>query len=153
MPLVDAQIGPKGCFVSIIVHATPKRFAALMAAGQNNPAPFTGLGLVDPGASNTMIDRSVVAFLGLQSTGVGRLLTPTTGSTPHNCNQYDVSVWFPQAPTLVQAKPSAYPVHLTLPVSETDFSAQGFHVLIGRDILSHGVFIFNGLCGRFMLGF
>jgi len=100
-----------------------------------------------------MIDRSVVHLLGLQPTGVIPILTPSTGVTPHNCNQYDVSVWFAQAPTLIQALPVPHPVHLTLPVTETDFSVQGFQVLIGRDILARGVFICNGLCGRFTLAF
>src|SRR5205823_1241843 len=105
------------------------------------------------GASNTMIDQSIVGLLNLQPTGQIPILTPSTGSTPHNCNQYDVSVWFPQAPTLVQAQPFPHPVHLTLPVTEADFSAQGFHVLIGRDILARGVLIYNGLYGRFTLAF
>jgi len=100
-----------------------------------------------------MIDVSVVQLLGLQPTGVIPILTASTGSTPHNCNQYDVSVWFPQAPTLIHSQPMPYPVHLTLPVTETDFSAQGFQVLIGRDVLSRGVFIYNGLGGRFTLAF
>jgi len=100
-----------------------------------------------------MIDQSVVQFLGLQPTGIVPTLTPSTGSNPHLCNQYDVSVWFPQAPTLTQAQPVPHPVHLTLPVSEADFSAQGFHVLIGRDILARGIFIYNGLAGRFTLAF
>jgi hypothetical protein len=99
-----------------------------------------------------MIDRSVVQLLGLQPTGQMNVLT-AAGSTPSVCNQYDVSVWFPQAPTLIQSQPAPHPVHLTLPVTESDFSQQGFHVLIGRDILARGVFIYNGLCGRFTLAF
>jgi hypothetical protein len=153
MPLVDAQIGTAGCLVNVTLHVSPGRYSALANAGQNPPPSYNGIGLVDTGASNTMIDRSVVGFLGLQPTGITRILTPSTGSTRFNVNQYDVSVWFPQAPTLIQTQAVPHPVHLTLPVAETDFSAHGFHVLIGRDILSRGVFIYNGLCGRFTLAF
>jgi hypothetical protein len=99
-----------------------------------------------------MIDLSVVQRLGLQPTGQTNVLT-AAGSTPTVCNQYDVSVWFPLAPTLIRAQPVPHPVHLTLRVTESDFSAQGFQVLIGRDILALGVFIYNGLCGRFTLAF
>src|SRR5437870_10059746 len=116
MPLIDSQIVATGCLVVVTVHVSPGRFVALSSAGAPIPPAFTGSGLVDPGASNTMIDLSVVPLLGLQPTGVVPILTPSTGSTPYNCNQYDVSVWFPQAPTLKQAQPVPYPVHLTLPV-------------------------------------
>jgi hypothetical protein len=153
MPLLDAEITPAGCIVSIAIHVSAGRYQALTQAGQTPPQAFRGVGLVDSGASNTMIDHSVVQALGLQPTGVVPTLTPSTGPTPHLCDQYDVSVWFPQAPTLIQAQPSPHPIQLTLPVSGADFSAFGFDVLIGRDILGHGVFIYNGLTGRFTLAF
>jgi hypothetical protein len=157
MPLVDAPISPAGCFVDVAIHISEGRVAALTAAGKPLRKPFLGAGLVDPGASNSMIDVTIVKMLGLQPTGVISILTPSTGSTPYNCNQYDVSVWFPQAPTLIQQTlqqaATPHPVHLTLPVTDTDFSAQGFQVRIGRDVLARGVFIYNGLCGRFTLAF
>src|SRR5258708_10611510 len=145
MPLVDAQIAAGGCLVFVTVHVSTGRIIALTAAGQAQPFPVNGTGLVDSGASNSMIDVSVVQRLGLQPTGQTSVLT-AAGSTPSVCNQYDVSVWFPQAPTLIKAQPVPHPVHLTLPVTESDFSAQGFHVLIGRDILARRVFIYNVLC-------
>ena len=153
MPLLDAQITAMGCVASVTIYLSAGRVQAITQAGQNLPNPFSGTGLIDPGASNTMICRSVVQALGLQPTGIGQMLTPSTGSTPHQCNQYDVSVWFPQMPTLVQSQPTAHPVHLTLPVAEGDFSKHGFQVLIARDILAHGVFIYNGLAARFTLAF
>src|SRR2546427_12458580 len=111
MPLVDAQIAAGGCLVFVTVHVSPGRFAAMTAAGQAPPQPVNGTGLVDSGASNSMIDRSVVQLLGLQPTGQMNVLT-AAGSTPSVCNQYDVSVWFPQAPTLIQSQPAPHPVHL-----------------------------------------
>lgn len=153
MPLIDAQITPIGCLVSVAIQVSTGRFGALQKAGQPIPQPFFALGLVDPGASNTMIDKSAVQALGLQPTGSTPMLTPSTGAVPHQCNQYDVSVWFPQSPTLVQTQPTPYAVHLTLPVSEADFSAHGFQVLIGRDILARGLFVYNGRTGSFTLAF
>lgn len=153
MPLIDAPIQPAGCLVDIALHVGESRYRLLKQAGLPLPARFQGIGLTDPGASSTVIDQSVVSLLGLQSIGVAPRFTSTTGAIPHLCNVYDVSVWFPQPPTLVQAQPGAHPIHLTLPVSEADFSVSGFHVLIGRDILARGVFIYNGLTGRFTLAF
>ena len=153
MPLIDALISPTGCLVDIAIHVNEKRYQSLKNSGQALPPRFQGTGLVDPGASNTVIDLAIVQFLGLPSIGVVPRFTSTTGVVPHLINLYEVSVWFPQPPTLVQTQPSAHPVHLTLPVSEADFSTAGFHVLIGRDILASGVFIYYGLAGRFTLAF
>src|SRR5437588_10701293 len=112
MPLIDLQITSTGCVVVVSIHVSAGRYQALQQAGQVPPPIFNGRGLVDPGASITSIDPSVVKFLGLQPTGLVPMVTPSTGSTPHLCNQYDVSVWFPQAPTLVHAFPVPQPIPL-----------------------------------------
>lgn len=67
--------------------------------------------------------------------------------TPAMCNQYDVSIVIPC--------PKALPFQvLTTAVTEHEFfNAQGFHALIGRDILSRCVFIYNGSVGLFTLGY
>jgi hypothetical protein len=153
MPLIDASITAAGCLVDIAIHIAESRYLSLKQAGIAPPPRFHGTGLVDPGASSTVIDFSIVQFLGLQSIGVVPSFTSTTGAIPHLTKRYAVSVWFPQPPTPVQAQPSAHPVHLNLPVIEADFSTAGFHVLIGRDILARAVFIYNGLAGRFTLAF
>jgi hypothetical protein len=153
MPLVDATIVAQGCLVFVTVHVSNSRFHALQIAGAQPPSAFNGIGLVDTGASNTLIDKSIVPFLGLQPSGIVPVFSPTTGATPISINEYDVSVWFPQAPNLIQSQVTPHPVHLTLPVTEADFSGQGFHVLIGRDVLARGVLIYNGLSGRFTLAF
>jgi hypothetical protein len=44
-----------------------------------------------------------------------------------------------------------HPSHLTLPVMEADFSLQGIHALIGRDILAHCYLAYDGRNGRFTL--
>jgi len=115
--------------------------------------PFAGIGLVDSGASTSAIDLTVVAALGLQPISAVYALTASTGPAPISVNEYDVSVWFPQPSSAVQSQPSIHPIHHTLPVTEADFSLQGFHVLIGRDILARSLFIYNGLSGRFTLAF
>ncbi len=47
------------------------------------PNPVAVKGLVDTGASCTVIDPTVVQRLGLTPTGSTMILTPSTGSTPH----------------------------------------------------------------------
>jgi hypothetical protein len=42
---------------------------------------------------------------------------------------------------------------LTIPVIESDLSAQGFQVLIGRDVLSQGLLWYNGRARTLSLAF
>jgi hypothetical protein len=66
------------------------------------------------------------------------MITPSTGTTPHMADQYDVSLIIPG--------PTGMPLHLpTLGVSCTHLLlAQGFHALIGRDVLAQCVVTYNG---------
>jgi hypothetical protein len=66
------------------------------------------------------------------------MLTPSTGPTPIDADVYDVSVVIPNAPQL--------PLMIAnMPVSASElFQAQGFHALLGRDILQRCVVTYNG---------
>jgi hypothetical protein len=118
----------------------------LLAAGQLVPNPVQIRGLLDTGASGTAIDPTVLTALGLTPTGTTLVLTPTTGNTPQPADQYDVGFLIPA--------PNGAPLFSqTLPVMASELlAAQGFHALIGRDILSQCVFVYNG-SGFFTLSY
>jgi hypothetical protein len=103
-------------------------------------------GLLDTGASLTAIDPSVLTALSLTPTGTQLVNTPTTGTTPLVVDQYDVGFVIPSG--------SGVPLFSqTLPVIASELVvAQGFHALIGRDILSQCVFVYNG-SGFFTLAY
>lgn len=119
----------------------------MVAAGQTVPAPIAIRGLLDTGASNTAIDPSVLTALGLTPTGTARVNTPTTGAAPQTVEEYDIGIVIP-------GPAGGAPLfHQTLPVFAAELlNAQGFHALIGRDILSQCVFVFNG-SGFFTLAY
>lgn len=63
------------------------------------------------------------------------------------CSQYDVSISIPPPKGLAFQVP-------TIAVTEHEFfNAQGFHALIGRDVLSRCILIYNGQIGLFTLGY
>jgi hypothetical protein len=85
--------------------------------------------------------------LGLQPTGVVPMLTPSTGLTPKNAETYDVGIMIPNG----QEYPLIIP---TLAVSASElYASQGFHALIGRDILSQCILIYNGKVPIFTLSY
>jgi predicted aspartyl protease len=133
--------------VDAFVGVSSGRAAALQQAGQPVPAPQRIRALIDTGASGSCVDPMIVTALGIQPTGTVPVCTPTTGMTPVVCNQYDVSILIPA--------PKGLPFQIaTTAVTEHEFFAvQGFHALIGRDILSRCLFIYNGQISLFTLAY
>lgn len=124
------------------------RAAALHSAGKPAPQPVKATALVDTGASCTCVDPAVVSALGLQPTGSSQVVTPTTGTTPHNASVYDVGLF-------ITGAQGSTPLHFsTIPVVTASLLApQGFHALIGRDILGKCLVTYNGTAGFFTFAY
>ena len=148
MPHFTLQLSPQGPLLNAVISISKERTAALTAANQPIPNPVSIRALVDTGASTTCIDPSILQALSLTPTGNIKMVTPSTGKTPVDIDQYDVSIMIPAALNQI-------PFHLhTIPVACTDLvSSQGFHALIGRDILSHCLLTYNGSMAVFTLAF
>ena len=143
---MTVQSGP---VVNAIAMVSLARHAALVAAHQPIPPPVPIHALIDTGASCTCVDPSVLTSLQLSPTGPCMMNTPSSGATPHATQQYDMRLVIPG--------PS--PMHPTLdlrniPVASAEILIhQGFHALIGRDILRHCMFTYNGSMGLFTLAY
>lgn len=149
MPYFTQQVAPNGnLLVAAFVGVSQARAHALQTAGQPVPQPLPVQGLVDTGASCTCIDPSILTQLNLAPTGSSAVNSPTTGDQPALADQYDVSLYIPgsrgQAPL----------VNHTIAVLESRlFAAQGFHVIIGRDILRGCLLSYDGWGGVFTLAY
>ncbi len=143
------QIDSAGPVLQALVAVSNPRRTALGKAGQPVPNPVPIRALVDTGASCTCVDPTVLKDgLKLTPTGSVSVNTPTTGATPHDAEQYDIALYIPA----VAGQPVL--VFETIPVvSSVLLSSQGFHALIGRDILQQCLFIYNGATGTFTLGY
>ena len=132
--------------VEAVFHVSKPRWKHLDQAHIGVPVPFNGLALLDTGASVSCLDPAVVNHLRLEERGIADVWTPSTGPKPHPAPEYDVAIVIPpgrrgDAPLVIDC----------LPVIESDlFSKQGMHALIGRDVLQHCIFHYNG-SGHFSL--
>jgi hypothetical protein len=134
--------------VNAALGVSEARRQALAAAGQPVPPIVPIRALLDTGASVPCVDPRVIAALGLAATGMTQMITPSTGAVPHNAPTYDASFAIPAAPN------QAALFFATVAVVESDLlAAQGFHALIGRNILSHCLFHYNGAMGLFTLAY
>ena len=92
------------------------------------------------------MDLQVIKSLGLTRTGSIPIHTPSTGTTPHNTDLYDVFLYIPfSSARLIRSFPN-------VPVAAADLAPQGLQALIGRDILGKGLLIYDG-AGTFVLAF
>jgi len=130
---------PGGPIVNALVGVSEARRAALTSAGQAIPPLVQIRGLIDTGASCTCVDPSVITALSLPPTGSVSMLTPSTGATPHATAQYDAALIIP--PSQAGQLPLVFQ---TIPIVGSDLKAQGIDALLGRDILSRCVLLYNG---------
>jgi len=117
----------------------------MQQAGLAIPQPVLIRGLVDIGASNIAIDPTIIQSLGIQPTGSMSILTPSTGTTAHQVNTFDVAIVVPVAP-----------LNFTLAAIQvfgSSLNVQGIQALIGRDILSNCLLVYDGRAGIFSLAF
>jgi len=142
---VDPKSGP---VVNAVIQVSEGRRNALEAAGKPVPA-FQGVrALIDTGASFTSIEPKVLADLGLTPTGTIDFVTPSSGQNVVTTDTYDVDLNIYKT----EKEPPLSMPNLRVAACEL-FLRQGIHALIGRDVLSRCIFIYNGEDGIFSLAF
>ncbi|MFH1865756.1 MAG: retropepsin-like aspartic protease [Candidatus Eisenbacteria bacterium] len=112
---------------------------ALKKANTAIPAPVPAKGLIDTGTTGSVIQPSVVSQLGLQPIGIVNICTPSSANVA--CKQYIVRLIFPNN------------VFAEVPAIEAPMQGQQIECLIGRDVLSHAVLVYNGYMNQFTMSF
>lgn len=143
MPLITTAIEPDGLFVRCRIGPSRRRALELAKVSRPVSGPIDLRAILDTGASCTCVDSALIARLGLTPTGAVELHTPSTGGTPHRCEQYDVSL-----SVLFEKETHTF---AAVPVVACDFSGQGIDALIGRDLLGSFHLMVNGPYNFFTL--
>jgi hypothetical protein len=146
MPSVIVPIDLEGAIVEVLIGVSLPKAAALNGAGQPVPQPIKARLLVDTGASTTSIQAGMLNPLGISPTGSIAIHTASSAGTPMKCDQYDVSIVFP----------NGIPIDCRIPtvaISECQQLAGTIHGLLGRDILDRCVMSYNPHTGNVTLSF
>jgi len=112
---------------------------ALKKAGNDVPSPFSVTGMIDTGATGSVIQPAAVQALGLQPVGVVLINTPSSQNI--SCFQYLVRLIFPNN-VVVESL-----------AIEAPLIGQQIQCLVGRDVLAHGVLVYTGYINQFTLSF
>lgn len=126
-PVVQVQVVPSRLFVQTL--KIPK---------QDLPKPIPITALIDTGATGTVIKQGIPRQLGLQP--IGFTYITTASSENKLCLQYNLAFLFPNINVAFGAV-----------VTEVPLQGQQIQCLIGRDFLSHAVFIYTGYNNSFTL--
>lgn len=131
-----------GPIVEVWVMPTRAALDQLVAAGKPAPPPVKVQALIDTGASGTCINPAIVQALGLSPVSVAQVSTPTT-TTAVPCNVFAVNLLFDLGQIAVN----------DIMAMEAPLGGQNIQMLIGRDVLRHGVLVYIGYINQFTLSF
>ncbi len=123
----------------------PQALASFLSEkGETIPAPQPGWALIDTGATRTCVDKDILGRLGVQPTG-----TVKTGTAAGQVEQllFPAKLSFPAAGGFQVEFGSVIAVDLC---GQTVAGANVV-VLVGRDVLSRCLLVYNGPAGIFTL--
>jgi hypothetical protein len=148
VPHFTLDVDAAGPVVNAQINVSEGRRAALEAQGTTVPSPRVVRALIDTGASFSSVEPLVLTALGLTPTGTIDFVTPSTGQNVVTTDTYDVDV-------VIYAGQNDPPLSMpNLRVAACElFLRQGIHALIGRDILSKCILVYNGEVNQFSLAF
>ena len=136
-----ASLRGTGAVLRAEISVQPALAAKLEKDGVATPAPVVGKALIDTGAGATAIDVSVCATLDIAPVGVKQVGT-AGGQTAQ-----------PLFPVSLHLPGTGLPRFDISPAIGCDLSGQGILALIGRDVLSRCVLMWNGPMGHVILSF
>ena len=134
-----AGLATLGAFFPIEVHVPPQIAQVLSAQGQAVPPPIAGLAIIDTGATMTCVHEPLLTQLGLNPISV---VQAGTANGPVQQSVYPGRIIFPAQGWTIDLSGVAG-VDLTgqfVPLNPR----QPLVALLGRNILQHWLFIWNG---------
>jgi predicted aspartyl protease len=130
-----AVLQQRGPVVQVTVTLATSFAQGLQQANQPVPAPISGWALIDTGASNSCIDDAQAQQMGLPVIDVCNMTSATHENTQQNV--YPIRIEFVGVPIAVDSGRTI----------GANLAPQQLLMLIGRDVLQHCTFTYNGLAG------
>ncbi len=141
-PQLLSQNGP---ILQVVIEVPSALAQSMISKNQTVPPPVAGIAMIDTGASITSVDVSVLQRLGINPVGVAFV---GTAGGPQQQSTYPAKFSFPGSPLPGFEHSQLLGSNLT---GQTVLDQQPLIALIGRDLLSQFIFIYNGTVGMFSL--
>ena len=146
MALIRVLIGADGPVIDLGIWLARALAHALVAQGQVVPPPQTIRALIDTGADRTAIHPNALASIASPPSGTPLVRRPGSTTASRRVNVHDVRLAF--GGTVVSSTRRSWVEVEAAAVVPADPSVLA---LIGRDMLAHCQFIYDGLKGELVL--
>jgi len=146
MALIRVPIGANGPVIDLGIWLARALAHALVARGQAVPPPQTIRALIDTGADRTAIHPNALASIASPPSGTTLVRRPGSTTAARPVNLHDVRLAFGGA--VVSSTRGSWVEVESAAVVPADPSVLA---LIGRDMLAHCQFIYDGLKGELLL--
>jgi predicted aspartyl protease len=146
MPVIRVPIGLDGPVIDLGIWLARALAHAFVARGQVAPPPQTIRALVDTGADGTAIHPKALALIASPPSGTTLVRRPGSTTNARRVNLHDVRLAFGGA--VVSPTKGSWVEIESVAVIPAD---PGVLALIGRDMLAHCQFVYDGLKGELLL--
>jgi len=134
-----------GPIIQIQIEIPGALAASLQSSSQPIPNPVDGIALIDTGATITSVDVALLTRLGINPVGIRNV---GTAGGPQRQSTYPARFTFPGTTLPGFELGEVLGCDLT---GQTVLNQRPIVALIGRDVLSQAVFVYNGSAGMFSL--
>jgi hypothetical protein len=117
---------------------------ALKKAGKDWARPMELTAILDTGASHSALDLHIIQRLGLLQQGYGEIHTPSSEGQSESRRLFGGTL-------VLKDEAGGNPIHHACDFVEANLMSQGFHLLIGRDVLCRCRLVYIGRTERFRL--
>ncbi len=138
-----ARLMQHGPIIDVIISIPQPLVELYTKQNKTIPSPIAGIGLIDTGATRSCVHYSIMKQLDVNPIGVATSGT-AAGQVTHSL--YPAHFTFPAANINIDFS-SVVGVNLT----GQDIEGKPIIALIGRDVLSTGIFVYNGHTGAFTI--
>jgi hypothetical protein len=146
MPLIRVPLGLDGPVIDLGIWLARALAHALVARGQVVPPPQTIRALIDTGADRTAIHPNALALIASPPSGTTLVRRPGSTTIARRVNLHDVRLAFGGA--VVSPTRGSWVEIESAAIVPADPSVLA---LIGRDMLAHCQFVYDGLKGELLL--
>ena len=142
---VSGPITDDGALVEVIVRLTHRQQKEALRTGQPLPERIKVLGMLDPGANRSWVAESLIEKLAVAPLGEDDYRTVGNSSESPKARTYEIGISL--------AEDERLSVDLAPVGAASNLAAEPFKVILGRDFLTQGRFIYDGMNKRFELRF
>jgi hypothetical protein len=146
MPVVTGSLAPVGALTWMLVGVQESRRQALLRNGMPVPAAVRVASQIDTGSTFSAISLDVLRHLEIGPIERTAVRTPSTTGIPQEFGRYAVSL-------ALEGEGADMYLPQVLVIETVFGPEEGIQAMLGRDVLEHCLFVYDGKARTFALAY